>query len=116
MHDHRRSRRKRVQSAIQVFDALSDKPIGYVGNLSSEGMLLIGNRALRADALFQFTFLITNTATRKTHRAEIGVHEQWSEPANVEGQYWAGFRIIDISPDDQKVLDDWMNSPGGQFA
>ena len=116
MHEHRRSRRKRVQTTIEVFDAIADKPIGHVGNLSSEGMLLISNRPLRADALFQFAFALPGTPTGKPHRLEIGVHEQWNEPANIAGQYWAGFRIIDISPEDQKVLDNWVNSPGGQFA
>ena len=115
MHEHRRSRRKRVQATIDVFDAIADKPIGQVGNLSSEGMLLISNRPLRADALFQFAFALPAPAG-KPHRLEIGVHEQWNEPASIGGQYWAGFRIIDISPEDQKVLDNWLNSPGGQFT
>jgi hypothetical protein len=116
MVEHRRSRRKRVQTRIEVHDAMADQAIGYIGNLSSEGMLLISRRALRADALFQFTFRLPGSGGAPSHRAEIGVHEQWSEPASGAGQYWTGFRIIDISPEDQQALDAWVNVAGGQFA
>ena len=50
------------------------------------------------------------------HLLEVGVHEQWCESANVPGQYWSGFRIIDIAPDDYNVLYDWVMSPGGHLA
>ena len=50
------------------------------------------------------------------YQLELGVHEQWSEAANVPGQYWSGFRIIDIGPDDYNVLYDWVMSPGGQLV
>ncbi len=32
------------------------------------------------------------------------MHEQWSEEANVPGQHWVGFRIIDIAPSDSAVM------------
>jgi hypothetical protein len=38
------------------------------------------------------------------------VHEQWSEPANIPGQYWAGFRIIDIAPADRTALAAWIDA------
>jgi hypothetical protein len=37
------------------------------------------------------------------------VHEQWSEAANVPGQHWVGFRIIDIAVTDGTVLRDWLS-------
>jgi hypothetical protein len=43
------------------------------------------------------------------HPVEVGVHEQWSEEANVPGQHWVGFRIIDIAPADSAMLRDWLN-------
>ena len=30
------------------------------------------------------------------------------------GQFWSGFRIIDIGAEDYNVLYDWVMSPGGQ--
>lgn len=114
--EHRRSQRKRAHQAIQVNDAINGQQIGHVGNLSADGMLLISNRQVADDALFQFSFHLPNGATGQMHQLEIGVHEQWSEKANVPGLFWTGFRIIDIGPEDFDVLTNWIESPGGQFA
>ena len=114
MIENRRSRRKPPRQGIAVTDSLTGKTIGQVGNLSSDGMLLIADHAIADDALFQFNFELPETDPPR--RIEVGVHEQWGEPANTQGQYWAGFRIIDIGREDLKALDDWVSSPGGQFA
>lgn len=109
MPEHRRSQRKRAHHAIQVTDAITGQQIGHVGNLSIDGMLLIANRELRENALFQFSFELPSTTGTTARRVEIGVHEQWGEPSRIPGQYWAGFRIIDIAPEDREVLAAWVN-------
>ncbi|HSM99488.1 MAG TPA: PilZ domain-containing protein [Rudaea sp.] len=115
MAEHRRNQRKRARHAIAVSDAISGRGLGHVGNLSINGMLLISSRKLPENALFQVNFELPNGATAKSHTLEIGLHEQWCEAANMPGQFWTGFRIIDIGPDDYNILFDWVNSPGGQF-
>ena len=52
--EHRRSQRKRAHHMIHVTDAITGQLVGHVGNLSIDGMLLISNRQLPEDALFQF--------------------------------------------------------------
>ena len=116
MVEHRRSRRKKAQQAIQVTNSITAEPIGYVGNLSIDGMLLIANRALPDNALFQFSFELPAHSDAAARRIEIGVHEQWSEPANIPGQFWAGFRIIDIDPQDRVALGAWINVQEDQIA
>lgn len=115
MSEHRRNTRKRAHHAIAVNDAIAGHQLGYVGNLSIDGMLLISGRQMPENALFQVKFELPNGATAKSHTLEIGLHEQWSETANVPGQFWTGFRIIDMGPEDYNILFDWVNSPGGQF-
>ena len=113
--EHRRSQRKRAHHMIHVTNAITGQQIGHIGNMSIDGMLLISNQQLPEDALFQFTFSLPSGATASQHQLEIGVHEQWAETASVPGQFWSGFRIIDIGPEDYNVLYDWVMSPGGQF-
>lgn len=114
MNNHRRNERKRAHQAIPVTDTISGQSIGHIGNLSTDGMLLITSRRLPEDALFQLSFDLPGATSRRAKSLEIGVHEQWGEAANVPGQFWSGFRIIDISPDDYTILCDWVASPGGQ--
>jgi hypothetical protein len=116
MLEHRRCRRRRALSVIQVFDAITGEAIGHIGDLSVEGMLLVSNRAVPDDALFQVMFSLPRDGAQSSHDIEIGVHEQWSEATSFPGQYWAGFRIIDISPPDYRLLAEWVSRPGGQFG
>ena len=115
MQEHRRSRRRRAPHQIQVYNAITDEAIGRIGNLSVDGMLLISNRSVPEDALFQLAFVLPCTGGRP-RRIEIGVHEQWTEACSYPGQYWAGFRIIDIGPDDYRALSDWVGNPVSPFA
>jgi hypothetical protein len=108
MVEHRRARRKGALSAIQVINSITAEPIGQIGNLSVDGMLLIANHEMPDNALFQFEFELPVDGG-VPRRFEIGVHEQWSEPASVPGQYWAGFRIIDIAPEDRTALIAWVD-------
>ncbi|MEO6065588.1 MAG: PilZ domain-containing protein, partial [Lysobacterales bacterium] len=41
-----------------------------------------------------------------TEPIEVGIHEQWTEQmqSSSGGEYWAGFRIIDIDPADRERL------------
>jgi len=107
MVENRRSRRKRVPQAIQVTNSLTGETVGQVGNLSVDGMLLITSRRLPENALFQFNFELSGPGSTSRH-LEIGVHEQWGEPASIPGQFWSGFRIIDIAPEDRTVLAAWV--------
>jgi PilZ domain len=110
MVEHRRARRKGSLSAIQVINSITAEPIGQIGNLSVDGMLLIANRALPDGALFQLNFALPGHAGGAERRLEIGVHEQWSEAASIPGQYWVGFRIIDIDTQDRTALGAWINA------
>lgn len=107
MVENRRSRRKRVPQAIQVTNSLTGEMVGHIGNLSVDGMLLITGRRLPENALFQFNFELPGAGDTSRH-LEIGVHEQWGEPASSPGQFWSGFRIIDIAPEDRTVLMAWV--------
>jgi hypothetical protein len=106
----RRAERKRASGVIQVINAITGETMGRIGNLSSSGLMLISQQALRDDALYQLSFQLPY-GDGHAHTMEIGVHEQWSEQAAVPGQHWGGFRIIDLSPDDAAALQAWLARP-----
>jgi hypothetical protein len=107
MIEHRRSPRKPPGVIIQVTNMLTGDVIGRLGNISAEGMMLVASRPIVEDALYQLQFNLPDEHGR-LHPIEVGVHEQWTETANVPGQQWVGFRIIDIAPADGTVLRDWL--------
>ncbi|HET6545499.1 MAG TPA: PilZ domain-containing protein [Rhodanobacteraceae bacterium] len=112
--ESRRAPRKRAGAAIKVTNTITEQVMGRLGNLSAEGMLLVANQPIAENALFQFRFDLPATRGR-ADSIEVGVHEQWAEPASVPGQYWVGFRFIDIGAEDFAVLSRWLNSDGGRL-
>lgn len=108
MVEHRRAPRIRVDEVIQVVNAMTGDVAGRIGNLSIDGMMLVTERALREDALYQYAFQLPDERGR-LQQVEIGMHEQWTEQANVPGQHWVGLRFIDIGPEDQARVQSWLD-------
>ena len=114
MTEYRRSKRRRAADVIEVFDTMTEQAIGRIGNISETGMMLMTAQKLYDDALYQLRFTLDDGM--RPRPIELGAHHLWSEDANVPGQYWAGVRFIDITPEDAAHLRSWIESPGGQFV
>lgn len=111
MNEKRRSDRKSIDSIILVTDAITDQPVGRIGNLSTTGLMLIGPQPMNDDALYQLRFDLPGRGNESRRTLEVGVHEQWAEEAAIPGQYWSGLRFIDIGDEDAAALARWLDSP-----
>lgn len=104
--EQRRHPRRRADEEVFVIDVLRERRVGRLGNLSLGGMMLIADRPLREDALYQFRFELRDAAGR-SRPIEVGVHELWS--ASLQGgATLIGFRIIDIAPEDERRIAHWV--------
>lgn len=108
-HDDRRAHRKSVDCEAPVTNVMTGDVMGRIGNISSTGMLLICPREPRSNALYQC--MIPLAVDGATQHIEVGVQEQWHQPSDSAGQFWAGFRIIAIGDEDNVRLRDWLNLP-----
>lgn len=108
--DQRRARRKRPGTSAVVTDVITSQPIGHLGNLSSTGMLLIGTRQPRSEALYQVSITLPSSGLglRESQPIEAGIQEQWHAPAATPGQIWAGYRVVAISDVDAARLEGWL--------
>ncbi|MET0328686.1 MAG: PilZ domain-containing protein [Luteimonas sp.] len=111
--EFRRAKRRKAPDVILVTDAMTDRVIGRVGNLSATGMLLIAQEALLDDALYQFTFTLPDAPDT---RIEVGAHLLWLDEATLAGVRWAGFRFIATTPVLAHRLQGWVNAPGSHYA
>jgi hypothetical protein len=108
--EQRRAPRKRATSPMAVVDVMTDRVMGQLGNLSATGLMLLGSSAPRGNAVHQVTFTLPD-AQHRERRVEIGIQEQWHEPAAAAGQFWSGYRIIAAGDDDVRAIDEWIGPP-----
>lgn len=110
----RRQPRRAVTGRCDVVDSMTDETVGHVGNLSIGGMLLIANRSLPDDALFQFRFPLPSDAG-SAQPVEVGVHVLWQSPGGAPGQHWTGLRFLGLSADVTHRLRVWTQHPDAQL-
>ena len=107
MNEQRRAPRKRPNYVVTVTDTITGQTLGHLGNLSINGMLLISQHTPRSEAVYQVSLpLPAHDGSMPT--IEVGVQEQWHEPAATPGQIWSGFRIIAIGSNDAAQLERWL--------
>lgn len=112
--EFRRARRRRAIERIDVIDAMTDVPIGQLGNLSESGMLLIASTSLREDALYQMRFRLPQPAGSDV-QVECGAQVLWLDDASANGQLWAGVRFILLPKESLEALNAWVEAPGGSY-
>ncbi len=115
INEFRRARRRKASDTILVTDAMTERVVGHIGNLSESGMLLIANETLADDALYQFQFSLPDSEG-KSVTVEVGAHLLWLDRASAPGQAWTGFRFISVAEPHMAQLKAWIEAPGGQYA
>jgi len=108
--EQRRAARKRATAPIPVSDVMTETVIGQLGNLSTSGMMLLVAKEPVHNGVYQVAFTLPD-AQHREHRVEIGIQEQWHEPAASPGQFWAGYRIVSGGDDAVRAIDEWIGPP-----
>ncbi|MEW9624594.1 PilZ domain-containing protein [Rhodanobacter geophilus] len=102
--EQRRAPRKPVDAGIVAIDTIAEQPLGHLCNLSANGLMLIGSRKPRSEGIYQVRLPLPDASGN----LELGLQEQWHEPAASPGQFWAGYRIIAISAAHGELLERWL--------
>ena len=103
----RKSVRKRVTQVMMITNAFTGDGMGRIGNLSNDGMMLIATRELPDEYVYQVHFSL-QIPGQPLKKVEIGIQCLWCEQARSANTYWVGSKIIDISPEDQEALKQWV--------
>ena len=107
--DGRRKPRRSVPGMAEVTDTMTGDVVGHVGNLSQGGMLLIANRRLTPDGLFQLRFALPDESCALV-TVELGAHVLWQDAHAAPGQHWVGLRFIGVSAQSAQQLANWTQA------
>jgi hypothetical protein len=106
MMRRREHKRVPVKSEVYLWDEIEECLIGQLCNVSYGGLLVLTERQLPIDAVFQ---LRVQAAQEDAFPAfSVGVETLWAHPANHAGSSWVGMQIIDLSEQGAQRLKDLM--------
>lgn len=103
MREQRREERKAVGAQIEITDVNTESFVGYLVNISSEGIMLVGETEIAPLSVFQFRVPLPEPRGGVAELL-IGVESLWCHAGDDPRHFWCGFHIIDISPGHHEAL------------
>jgi len=87
---------------LYVYDNLRNELLGTLVNISSGGLLILSGTAVDLEGVLQID--LRSGPSPADTVLPLGVQVTWIAPANTEGNYWIGTRIIAIADVDREKL------------
>ena len=92
MRIQRRIERHQLPYYLKVFNRITDKPMGYIGNVSLDGLLLISQLPLLVGARFDMRLKIPGQL--EPHFIDFSATCQWCREDVTPGSFDSGFALV----------------------
>lgn len=103
-NDQRQKPRNSVNQKVIAINALNGDSLGTVVDIHSGGFLLLGVDSVVVNNVYQMELVFDAAIDSKT-RLSLGAQCLWNRQAGVGGQSWLGFHIIDLSEEDEALVE-----------
>lgn len=92
----RKLERRELNQTIAITDVINGGRLGELINITSEGLMLITDRAIETQSIFQLALQLPERL-EGSDQLVLGADCLWCRQAENFHRYWAGFQIIDAS-------------------
>ncbi|WP_370981278.1 PilZ domain-containing protein [Agaribacterium sp. ZY112] len=100
----RRHERHPIERSLVVKNSLTNKSLGMLVNLSRDGLMLLGATQLNEGGVYQVQMEFPDQAL-----LHLGLECLWLNDSTESDKSWAGFKIIDISPEGRSQLESYIS-------
>jgi len=100
--NRRRLTRHGLSVNLEVNDAAEDCCIGKLVNIHQQGLMIMSNRLLPNDKVYQLELVQGGGAEKKI--IPLSADTLWQSPANSDNCFWVGFKIVEISQSAEKAI------------
>jgi len=104
MTQNRRIERHQLPYYLKVFNRFTDKPMGYIGNISREGLLMISQLPMLVNARFELRLKIPGQ-DGQMHFVDFDARCQWSHEDVTPGNYDSGFSVAEPPAEFAELID-----------
>ena len=105
MQERRKLPRKELMSYSQVFDLYNGKLIGYLGDLTLLGAMVIGNEALKEGSKLTIFIQLPELPEIKKTRLSIPVRTVWCQPDISPAYFNIGLEFDSVSDEQKAVIE-----------
>lgn len=91
--EQRRIERHQLASYLQVFNRHSGRPMGYLGNISRQGMMLISDLPIMLGSGYELQLRLPG-AGGEIELFDFTAMSHWCRPEQTSGHYDSGFSIV----------------------
>ncbi|MFC3606318.1 PilZ domain-containing protein [Stutzerimonas tarimensis] len=104
MSNQRRIERHQLPYYLKVFNRNTDKPLGFIGNISEQGLMLISPYPMLLHARFEMRLKIP-AKDGSVHYVDLQATCQWTREDVTPGSYDSGFKLIEPPEDIREMVD-----------
>lgn len=105
MDERRKLKRKYLVFFTRLFDRETGQLLGYLANLTAEGMMLISETPLIKGRIYRMHMELAEEFFSKPH-LDFEARCMWCQPENIAPQFYnAGFLFVTIAPEDIQIID-----------
>jgi hypothetical protein len=110
MEERRKTARIRLTFEVIVYDIKTGERVGHLADISTEGIMLVGGRAMKINNVYEFRITLPVSIYGKT---EISFNAVclWSGKVEKSTKYQAGFQIQNPTKELKEMLKYWMQNP-----
>ncbi|MFL1503603.1 PilZ domain-containing protein [Pseudomonas sp. O64] len=108
MFTHRRIERHQLHSFLQVFNRLTDKPIGFLGNVSEDGLMLISQLPMMVDVDFELRLKVPGP-DGEFQAIDLTATCLWSHEDINPQHYDSGFSVIQACDEYAQLIKALLN-------
>jgi hypothetical protein len=102
--NRRRLPRHKLGAQVDVVNQSTGITLGVLVDIHLEGLMLMGSEQLKPEHLYQVNLRTDGIDGNVEKSIELGVDCLWTRAMAQGDRFWAGCRIIDVSPVEREKL------------
>ena len=102
--DKRTIKRHQLPYYLEVYNRITKKPLGYIVNISSQGMMLVSNSQTLTHAVFNMYMMLPEPINGHK-RIDFDALSQWCKPDVTPGYYDTGFSFTRVPSELQQLVE-----------
>ncbi len=106
MNNHRKESRKKLMAFTPVYELLHKTLLGYVGDLTMQGVMVIGEKSIEVDKHLTLGIEFPESLPETPAvRVAIPVRAAWCRQDDSPHYFNIGFEFTDVSPENAKIIE-----------